>query len=65
MPAIDPVSEVFVIAAAVMVALLALVCAGMAFADWRIRRRHYRDVERCIRAARAEVQQLGRHECSY
>ncbi|GEM_PF-5135931 len=65
MPAIDPVSEVFVIAAAVMVLLLALVCAGMAFTDWLTRRRHYRDVERCIIAARKEAGQIGRHECLY
>ena len=47
MPHLDPVSEIFVSGALIMVGLLALVCAGMAAADWSMRRRNRRDVERC------------------
>lgn len=52
---LDPVSQIFLDAAVVMIALLTAVCAVMVFADWVKRRRQDRHVERCIRAARDEA----------
>lgn len=63
---LDPVSIVFLFFALMIIVLIASVCAGMAFADWWIRRYKHRDVERRIRAARDQASaREGGHQDFY